>query len=156
MQIDPQRWTRLIDEIARLAAANRGFNATLSEMQDRRNRLQIELDLAERAARRAPPPRPRHAVALQDSDERRQAELEPMRAELRQAEAEMGRLDASQAAAFARLSALRRLEAECRAWASQNNIALPGDPPSPRGVARMQSAPATARRFAMPQPGVPR
>src|SRR5262249_51817739 len=124
-----------------LEATNRGYNDMLSAVEARRNRLAIELDRAEDAHRRAPPVRVNRASALQDSDERRAAELEPLRAELRQAEDQLRPLDAGQAASFQRLSQLRRLEAECRRWAEQTGVSLPGESHRPTGAVMQPSRP---------------
>jgi len=139
MAIDTIRWQRLRDKIAQLEATNRAYNDMLSSVEARRNRLAIELDQAKDAHRRAPPVRVNWASAMQDSDERRAAELEPLRAELREVESEMRRLDTAQAASFQRLSALRRLEAECRKWAQEAGVALPGEPHGPSGAVLQRS-----------------
>ena len=53
MEIDVQRWTRLVDTIAALSAQNAGYNLALGDLERRRDSLRVSLLSAESPRSRA-------------------------------------------------------------------------------------------------------
>jgi uncharacterized protein YhaN len=157
MEIDLERWAKLLDQIAALTATSRGFNEMIAVAERRRNAASADLAAAEAYDAATPLARPsaprvlspgailtRDGAALADGVEQREAQLEPLRRQLAEMDDELRRLTSAHEEVFEKLTRLRRVEVDCRKWAAENNIVLPGESrgvssavlqPGPRGQA---------------------
>ncbi len=142
MELDVQRWTKLLHDLAVTRASHSGVSAAVFALQQEwsraeANRLRLEVEVSRhRSASRATP-----------AHEAGEASLREAAAQGAALDQQLAVLQAKQAELSARSGALQTVARECRSWARQHAIGLPGDDDAGPLMASVPGAPQGAREF---------